>query len=71
MFLIKKYIDTNKCLCYYKNERRSDTMKKKLIDLGGLILFYFVLFVGVLLLNLRFSYINNNAKFQSYVGVNN
>ncbi len=46
-------------------------MKKKLIDLGGLILFYFVLFVGVLLLNLRFSYINNNAKFQSYVGVNN
>ena len=50
-------------------------MKKKLIDLGGLLLFYFVLIIGVLLLNLRFSYINNNSNFNSnyhsYVGVNN
>ncbi len=46
-------------------------MKKKLIDFGGLILFYFVLIVGVLLLNLRFSYINDNPKYNSYVGINN
>lgn len=46
-------------------------MKKKFLDLGGLILFYFVLIVGVLLLNLRFSYINQNPHFNNYVGINN
>ncbi len=33
-------------------------MAKKLKDVGGLILFYTVIIVGVLLLNLRFAHIN-------------
>lgn len=34
-------------------------MKKTLTDIGGLILFYVVIIIGVLLLNLRFAYLNN------------
>jgi len=34
-------------------------MKKKLMDMGGLILFYSVIVIGVLLLNFRFSHLNN------------
>lgn len=33
-------------------------MKKTLMNIGGLVLFYSVIVIGVLLLNLRFSYIN-------------
>lgn len=33
-------------------------MKSKLKNFGGIILFYTVLIFGVLLLNLRFSYLN-------------
>ena len=33
-------------------------MKEKLMDFGGLILFYSVIILGVLLLNLRFSQLN-------------
>ena len=33
-------------------------MAKRLKDVGGLILFYTVIIVGVLLLNLRFAHIN-------------
>lgn len=34
-------------------------MKKTLMNIGGLILFYSVIIGGVLLLNMRFSYLNN------------
>lgn len=34
-------------------------MKKTLTDIGGLILFYVVIIIGVLLLNLRFAHLNN------------
>ena len=33
-------------------------MKKTLNNIGGLILFYSVIVIGVLLLNMRFSYLN-------------
>jgi len=35
-------------------------MKKTLTNIGGLILFYSVIFFGVLLLNCRFEHLNNN-----------
>lgn len=34
-------------------------MKKKLTNIGGLILFYSVIIFGVLLLNIRFKQLNN------------
>ena len=37
-------------------------MKKTLTNFGGLILFYAVIIIGVLLLNLRFSHLNNLEK---------
>lgn len=37
-------------------------MKKTLCKFGGLIIFYTIIVVGVLLLNLRFSYLNNNPE---------
>lgn len=33
-------------------------MKKTLKNFGGLVLFYSVIIIGVLLLNIRFSYLN-------------
>lgn len=49
-------------------------MKKKLMNVGGIILFYSVIIFGVLLLNLRFSYLNeinseNNIN-NSYLAMN-
>jgi len=47
-------------------------MKKRLINIGGLILFYSVIVTGVLLLNLRFSYLNdiNNKNVETYIAMN-
>lgn len=49
-------------------------MKKTLVNFGGIILFYSVIIVGVLLLNMRFSYlneINNNNLTENYIAMNN
>lgn len=48
-------------------------MKEKLMDFGGLILFYSVIILGVLLLNLRFAQLNkandiNNSE--TYIAMN-
>jgi len=48
-------------------------MKKTLLNIGGVILFYSVIVVGVLLLNMRFSYLNeidNNNLNESYIAMN-
>lgn len=48
-------------------------MKRKLMNVGGIILFYSVLVFGVLLLNLRFSYLNKNIETNinnSYIAMN-
>ena len=48
-------------------------MKKIMINYGGLIMFYLVIVVGVLLLNLRFSYLNENTTVnysEEYMAVN-
>ena len=48
-------------------------MFKKLQNIGGLILFYSVIIFGVLLLNIRFSYINNErlGSNDNYLTMNN
>lgn len=49
-------------------------MKKTLTDIGGLILFYVVIIIGVLLLNLRFAHLNNleNSKInENCIAMNN
>ncbi len=48
-------------------------MFKKLQNIGGLILFYSVIIFGVLLLNIRFSYINNERldSNDNYLTMNN
>ena len=47
-------------------------MKKKLVNVGGIILFYSVIVFGVLLLNLRFTYLNeiNNNVNENYIAMN-
>lgn len=47
-------------------------MKKKLENVGGIILFYSVIVFGVLLLNLRFTYLNeiNNNINDNYIAMN-
>ena len=66
-------MQTNVCDNIYL-ERRSDTMKKKLLNLGGLVLFYTSIFMGVLLLNLRFTHINEirnvNDVNEDYIAMN-
>ena len=37
-------------------------MKKTLINLGGLIIFYMILIFGVIILNVRFTELNKNIK---------
>ncbi len=37
-------------------------MKKTLIDLGGIILFYLILIFGVIILNNRFTELNKNIN---------
>lgn len=37
-------------------------MKKTLINLGGLIIFYMILIFGVIILNMRFSELNKNIN---------
>ena len=37
-------------------------MKKTLINLGGLIIFYMILIFGVIILNIRFTELNKNIK---------
>ncbi len=46
-------------------------MKRKLMSLGVLVLFYSSIVVGVLLLNTRFNYINNYENNNTYVAMNN
>lgn len=46
-------------------------MKKMFLNFGGLILFYSVIILGVLLLNLRFSYLNSVEGNSTYMAVNN
>lgn len=48
-------------------------MKKRFLNYGGLILFYSVIIIGVLLLNLRFSYLNEETTVnysEQYMAVN-
>ena len=48
-------------------------MKEKLIDIGGIMLFYFMIVLGVLLLNSRFNYVNNLdvlEKSETYIAMN-
>lgn len=48
-------------------------MKKTLENIGGLILFYSVIVVGVLLLNIRFSHLNNitgDNLSETYIAMN-
>lgn len=45
-------------------------MKNKLRHFGGLILFYAVIVFGVLLLNARFYYLNNNAMETNIIAMN-
>lgn len=48
-------------------------MKKTLKNIGGLILFYSVIVFGVLLLNVRFEYLNevdNEQNNNSYIAMN-
>jgi len=48
-------------------------MKKRLMNCGGLILFYSVIVAGVLLLNLRFSHLNdlnNTNNNETYIAMN-
>ena len=48
-------------------------MKKTLTDIGGLILFYAVIIIGVLLLNLRFAHLNNSKIIninENYIAMN-
>ena len=48
-------------------------MKKKILSYGGLILFYSVISMGVLLLNMRFSYLNEKTTVnynEAYMAVN-
>lgn len=37
-------------------------MKKTLIDLGGVLLFYLILIFGVIILNMRFTELNKNVN---------
>ena len=46
-------------------------MKKKFADLGGIILFYLVLVIGVLPLNLRVTYLNKLPQNNNYIGIKN
>ena len=41
--------------------------KRTLLNMGGIILFYFLIVLGVILLNLRFKYINNEFPKDTYV----
>lgn len=48
-------------------------MKKTLENVGGIILFYSVIIIGVLLLNMRFEHlnnVNNNQINESYIAMN-
>lgn len=48
-------------------------MKKKFLEYGGLILFYSIIIMGVLLLNIRFSYLNEKTIVnynEAYMAVN-
>ena len=48
-------------------------MKEKLIDIGGIILFYLMIVLGVLLLNSRFNYVNHlniSEKSETYIAMN-
>lgn len=48
-------------------------MKKTILNYGGLILFYAVIIMGVLLLNMRFSYLNESTTVnynEAYMAMN-
>lgn len=49
-------------------------MKKALENMGGYILFYIVVILGILLLNMRLNHLNNMNNIESYnnhVAMNN
>lgn len=46
-------------------------MKKVLVDFGGAILLYVVIFVGIVAIESRLSYINNQSNSNIQVAVNN
>ena len=49
-------------------------MKKVVANMGGLIMFYSIIIIGVLLLNLRFSYLNslnNSYNNETLIAMNN
>ena len=46
-------------------------MKKILINIGGLVLFYSIIIGGVLLLNVRFAYLNSLNANNTYITMNN
>ena len=46
-------------------------MKKMLMNVMGVVLFYLVIIFGVLLLNYRFSYLNKNIENNTYIAMNN
>lgn len=45
--------------------------KEKLLNMGGIVVFYSVIIIGILLLNVRFSYINNNLPDNPHLTMNN
>lgn len=48
-------------------------MKKTLTNIGGLVLFYLVIIIGILLLNMRFEHLNNSEKSEinnNYIAMN-
>lgn len=46
-------------------------MKNAVLNYGGLVIFYLVIIIGVLLLNMRFSYINEIQSLNNDFTMNN
>ena len=46
-------------------------MKKTLMNIGGIILLYLLIVVGVLLLNARFAYLNTINSNNNYITLKN
>ena len=46
-------------------------MKKVLVDFGGIILFYIVLFFGIIAVGTRISYINSITDNTDIIAINN
>ena len=46
-------------------------MKKHITNIGAIILFYLLIVFGVLLLNMRFAYLNKMNMDNNYIAMNN